>query len=412
MPAPVSSIVFPETQEWVGTARELTAGTIVTPAVTTPVEKAEPDEKVTWLDDKSLRGSMAAEYGMVQGVEIADFGYSGPVYIDALGYDLHNLMGDYTATGSTPANSTTLTAQCSAGATTATVASIAGYASGQAVQLGVSGDGNPEIVVLSTTPSGSTLTFTNTPARFTHANGKTVATVVAPFTHVFSLLNSGNGQPVTHTKTFHQGITGSFGAAQYAYWCASDIAFTANAQQAFMHDTKGMGFLRQAATSGPVNTISSAKLQASWEALVGIGGPASGGTLVSSVIEPKVNITRNLKPYWTLSGFQSPFLIARNTLAIAGSFTHIAQDESPLTNMLNNTQPQLQILISNGLSGANLLSCQFDFQVGAYETSKLTGNDEIEYEVTWKAIANTTNVGQSGGYSPGKVTLQNAIPTY
>jgi hypothetical protein len=411
MPAPIVATVFPESQQWVGTARELVAGTIVQPVATTPVEKVEPDEKPTWIDDKSLRGSMAEQYGLVQGVEIADLNYSGPVYIDDLGYDLHNLMGDYTATGSTPTNSTTLTAPVAVGATTCSVTSGAGYAIGQAVQIGITADGNPEIVVLSNVVS-NTLTFTTTPARFAHLSGKATSTVVAPFTHIFSLLNAGNGQPVTHTKTHHQGISGSFGARQYAYWCSSGIDFTMNAQQAFMHDTKGTGFLGVAAGSGPVNTVSASKLQPSWEALVGIGGPASGGTLISSVIEPKINIARQIKPYWALTGFQQPVIIARNSLAITGGLTHLAIDESPMLNMLNNVQPQLQIVISNGLTGANLLAATFDFQVAAYDTAKMNGNDEIEYEISFKAIANTTNTGQSGGYSPGKITLQNAVPTY
>jgi hypothetical protein len=411
MPAPIAATIFPQDQQWVGIGRELTAGTAVLPAATVPVEKGEPDEKVTWLDDKSLRGSMAEEYGLVQGVEESEFDFSGPVYINTLGYILHNLMGDYTATGSTPANSTTLSAQANAGATTCTVAVGTGYAIGQAVQIGIAGDGNPEVVTL-TNVSGTTLTFANTPLRFTHASGKTVATVVAPFTHVFSLLNSGNGQPVTHTLTHHQGISGSFGAKQYPYWCCSEAAFTVNAQQAFMGDYKGQSFLGVAATAQPTNTPDASALQPSWEALVGIGGPASGGTLISNVVEPKLTISRQLKTYWTADGFQTPYVIARNGLAIAGGFTHVATDENPMLNMLNNVQPQVQILISNGKTGSSLLSCQFDCQIAAYDTVKLQANDEIEYEVTFKAIANTTNVGQSGGYSPGKITLQNAIPTY
>src|SRR5215469_16796507 len=111
MPAPLAATVFPASQQWIGFGRELTTGTIVSPVATMPIEKGEPDEKVTWLDDKSLRGSMAEEYGLVQGVEQSEFDFNGPVYMNTLGYVLHNLMGDYTATGSTPTNSTTLTAQ-------------------------------------------------------------------------------------------------------------------------------------------------------------------------------------------------------------------------------------------------------------------------------------------------------------
>ena len=412
MPAPFAATVFPESQQWVGVGRELTAATLVAPAVTTPAEKIEPDEKVTWIDDKSLRGYMAEQYGLVQGVEIADVGISGPVYLDTMGHYLFNLFGDYTATGSTPTNTTTLNGAVSAGATSCVVTSGSGYAIGQAVQIGVTGDGNPEIVVLTNVVT-TTLTFANTPLRFAHASGKSVSTVVAPFTHIFSLLNSGNGQPPTHTLTHRQGISGSFGQNQYGYWCASEAALTLNAQQAFVHDTKGTSLLKQVVTgSALTNTPNTAALQPSWRALVGLGGPASGGTLISHIIEPKINFVRMLKPYWTLSGFQSPFAIGRNNFAITGGFTHLAVDESPMLNMLNNVQPQMQLAISNGLSGANLLSFQLDCQVAAYDTAKLQANDELEYAITFKAIANATNIGQSGGLSPGKVTLQNAVPTY
>ena len=417
MPPTFGSVVYPESQQWIGIGREAqgASGTLVAPTVTVPSEKVEPDEKVTWIEDKSLRGYMAETYGIVQGVEIADFGINGPVYLDTLGHILFNLFGDYVATGSTPANSTTLSAQVNPGATTATVASITGYATGQAVQLGITADGNPEIVVLSSTPSGSTLTFANTPARFTHASGKAVATVVAPFTHIFSLLNSTTGaaQPPTHTLTHRQGISGSFGQNQYGYWCASESAFTLNAQQAFTHDTKGTSLIRQTVTgSALTNVPSTAALQAAWEGKIGIGGPASGGTQVFNVSEPKFTVTRALKPFWGVNGQQAPYAIVRNNLAITGGFTFLVIDDSPMLAMLNNTQPQLQIVLSNGLSGANLLSVQLDMQVGAYETAKLNGNDELEWEVTFKGVANSTNAGFTGGFSPGKITLISAVPTY
>jgi hypothetical protein len=411
MPAPIAATVFPEYRQFVGIGREAATGTSVLPVTTLPVEKAEPDEKVTFLTDKSLRGSMAEEYALIQGVEVSDFNFGGPVYLDTMGYVLHNLMGDYVTTGSTPTNSTTLTAPVAVGATTAAVTSGTGYAIGQAVQLGVSGDGNPEVVVLTNVVT-NTLTFANTPARFAHASGKAVSTVVAPFSHVFSLLNSGNGQPVTHTVTHYQGITSSFGARQYASWCASEVAFDLDAQMLLTHETKGTSFLGVPAASGPTNSLTTALAQPVWRLLVGIGGPASGGTQVNNVCQGGVTITRQIKPYFTGDGYQQPFIIARNGLAIAGKFTQLAQDESPLLNMLNNVQPQVQMTLSNGLTGANLLAITFDCQVAAYDTSKLSANEELEYEVTFKGIANTTNAGQSGGYAPGKVTLQNAIPTY
>ena len=45
----------------------------------------------------------------------------------------------------------------------------------------------------------------------------------------------------------------------------------------------------------------------------------------------------------------------------------------------------------------------------AFTVAKIErGKDFIELNVTYKAIANTTDVGATSGYSPIKVTLKNA----
>jgi hypothetical protein len=45
-----------------------------------------------------------------------------------------------------------------------------------------------------------------------------------------------------------------------------------------------------------------------------------------------------------------------------------------------------------------------------YESADISrGKDYVELPISFKAVANSTDVGASGGYSPIKVTLQNAI---
>jgi hypothetical protein len=234
-----------------------------------------------------------------------------------------------------------------------------------------------------------------------------VSTVVAPFTHTFAVLNSGSGQPATHTLTFHQGITSAQGARQYAYFAASEMQFTLNAEQLFLHSTKGMSFLGTPAASAPVNTLTTALAQPVWRGAISIGG-----TPINEIEEVTITLTRNVKGIWAANGAQTPYIIARYDLTGAGGFKHLAQNETPMLNMLNNVQPTAQVTISNGLSGANLLSCQFNFQVAAYDAAKLNSNGAIEYDVTWKAIANTTNIGGSAGFGIATVVLQNAVATY
>lgn len=408
---PFTTFVAPEVKQFVGTAREAVSGTALQPTVSIPADKYDPAETPTFLDDKSLRGDMATQHGMILGVELSTLGISGNVYMDTIGYLLHNILGDYTATGTVGGTTWTATTGVALGATSITVTTGTVATAGTAVQVGTGA--NAEVCVVGTGSTATNIVLSSaTPTRFAHTGSTTITLVSAPFTHVFSLLNSGTGQPVTHTMTHYQGLSATSGARQYSYWCASQLEFELNSEQLFTYQSNGTSILSNIDASSPVNVASTITALPVWRTLVGIGGPASGGTLVSDTMETGVTITRGLKPYFTLQGSQNPYIIARTGLEISGKLTELAQSEQPLLNMLQNTQPQLQIVITNGASGASLLSCTFDIQQAGYDTVKMNAADEIQYDVSFKAIANSTNAGQSGGLSPGKVTLVNAVPSY
>lgn len=409
MPTQVG-LVKPVALEWLGIGRELVKATAVTPAVTIPADKIDPDEKYSLLEDKAMRGVMGSLFSVIPGTQSADVAFGGPVYLDTIGHILLNLFGDYSTTGSTPASATTFTAPLAVGATTGTLTSPAGYTSNSVVQIGT---GATAQVVRFTNLAGSVATWANDPIRFAQSGTPAAAIVVAPFTHVFSLLNTGDGQPATHTITHYNGLTGSFLAAQYAYFCASGCSFTMDPDKLFTHDTKGMSYIQQAATGAPTNSISSVQPFPGWQFLVGIGGPATGGTQVFDVAALGVDVEREVKGRWTASGQQAAYVFPRNALTLTGKFTQVAQSEAPMQKLLQNTQPQLQFTATNGLAGASLLSITFDLAKAAVETVKLaSGGGEFEYETTFKGVDNATNAGGSGALSPGKVTIVNAISTY
>ena len=107
---------------------------------------------------------------------------------------------------------------------------------------------------------------------------------------------------------------------------------------------------------------------------------------------------------------QTPYIIQRGPVSVGGKLNFIAADETPYTTMLSNTQPQLQLVIGNGVVGAGKVQVQVDCQKAAYATSKPDfGKAAVGYQTTFVGVANTTNAGTSGGYSPVKVTLNNAI---
>ena len=407
-------------------AREATAGTIPSSlGMPWALTSFKPSDKPTWIEDESFQGDMGDIYGQYQGPLIGGWDAGGHVFADTIGHALYGVLGDYTATGSTPANSTTLSAPVAVGATSCSVTSGTGYAIGQSVQLGTSTDLNPEIVTLSAV-SGTTLTFTNTPARFAHASAKTVATVVAPFTHVFSLLNgstgasAGPGQPPTYTVTHMDGLAAN-GGNQYAYSCFSELVITGNADKLLDFTCKAVSQSRQTAgTALTAAAVSSELATPSWRTLAGIGGPASGGTQVKNVGEHVITITRQVKPMNTEQGAQAPYVIARGKQGATGKINLTpAIDDSALIAMLGNTQPQLQFVTSNGLAGASLRSLQVDVLLGAYKVAdEQDGAELFGYDVDFTAIhtANTsggiTMTGASGGKGAIKATLINNVATY
>lgn len=415
MPTPLATTVFPGVKEYGVISRELTpgaginSGTLVLPT-TLQGDKYSPDEKPVFLDDKSLVGSMTDQGNVIAGTAQSEWDFGGPVFLDQIPHVLYNLMGDYTATGATGSGSTTTTGSSNIpGATTLTVTAGTGFTIGQAIQVGTGT--TAEVVVASGAGTSTTIPTANTPLRFNHAAATTVAGVVAPFVHVFSLYNGTNGQPVTHNVDFYSGVPATTGTRRYSYWCCSGVDFDMNTEQLFTHQTKGESFLSQVAAATPTQTVSTVLAQPNWKVSVALGGVLPGSA-VNDIQSPSISLARQLKAEFTGDGSQSPFVIVRNSFNITGKFSRVAQDESAILNMLNNTQQQLQLVIDNGLTGANHLKFQLDMQVAQYSSAKMNTQEAILYDVEFKGVRNTTNAGASGGVSPGMITITNAIPTY
>lgn len=236
----------------------------------------------------------------------------------------------------------------------------------------------------------------------------------APYSHAVSLLNSGSAQPPSHTFTHFQGPAATVGARQWPGACLSELTLKWNAEsELFTVEAKGTSWGSQLPGSAPTAAPSTVPPLPSWRAIVGIGGPASGGTLVKNVSTLELALKRTLKPYYTASGSQDPYIIQRGKLEVTGKLNFVADSEAPFLALLGNTQPALQLVISNGASGAGELTLTADVAKAAYQTSKFSGgNEAAEYDVEWKGVATTTNAGTSGGMSPCKVIVSNAVTTY
>lgn len=411
MPTPTT---FAPAKQFVGVAVETTQGTPVAMTSTVLVDEMKPKDNQEFLEDKSWRGSMGTDaFAKIPGVRRAEVELGGPAYGDGLGFFLRNVLGDLSYVGtSTGSGGTTLTASAAAGATSITCAAT--IPNGTIVQIG---SGATAEVFTTGTPSGSgpytiPLATPSGGLAYAHASAQTVQPVTGPYTQAHSLLNSGNGQPPSHTLTHMLGPTAASGARQYPGFCVSELGLKWNAESELLTwSAKGTSWPSVVLGSVPISNPSTVLPVASWRMLLGIGGPATGGTLINTVTDGELTIKRELNPYYTVSGTQNPYVIQRGGLSVDGKLNFVAADESPLLYMLNNTQPQLQLLLDNGLTGNNKIAFQIDCQVAAFTESEPDGTKSaVEYGNSFSALLNTQNAGGSGGYSPIKVSVTNNVP--
>ncbi|MFG3287257.1 hypothetical protein ACGF3G_00335 [Streptomyces sp. NPDC048179] len=405
---------FAPAKQFVGIATEAVQGTAVAMTSTVLVDEVKPKDNPTFLDDKSWRGSMGNDaFAKIAGTKIAEVELGGPAYGDGIGFFLRNILGDLAYTGtSTGSGGTTLSVQATAGATS--IQTAATIPAGTTVQIG---SGATAECFVTGTPTGAgpytiPLATPTGGLAYTHAATQAVQPVTAPFTQAHGLLNSGGGQPVSHTLTHFLGPTATSGARQYPGLCLSELGLKWNAESELLTwSGKGTSFPSVPAGVAPVASPSTVLPVASWRMLVGIGGPAAGATLIPTVTDGELTIKRELSPYYTVNGSQGPYVIQRGGLSVEGKLNFVAADESPLLWMLNNTQPQLQLLLDNGLTGVNKLTFQVDCQLAAFTDSEADGTkNAVEYGNSFQALFNTSNAGGSGGYSPIKVSITNNVP--
>lgn len=225
----------------------------------------------------------------------------------------------------------------------------------------------------------------------------------APYTHAISLLNSqaSNGQPTTYTLSDYYSL-GSASTRQYAgaQFASVDFKFTADAL--LTYTSKAFGYQSVTATN-PTPSFSTVAPLPAWTGSVTLGGSAS-----SLLADGNCNISRAVSPIFTVIGNQRPYQLFAGPVTVDGALTLVFESDTELGYYLNNTQPALDIDFTSG-AGASAVEVKLHMTKCAFTQAKIDrSKDYIELSVNYKALANTTDVGTSSGYSPIKVTLKNA----
>lgn len=226
----------------------------------------------------------------------------------------------------------------------------------------------------------------------------------APYTHTFALLNSqaSNGQPTTFTLTdYYSG--GAASARQYAGGQFASVDFKFSADALLTYSAKAMAFPSATATN-PTPSFGTLSPIPSWQGSVTLAGSST-----AILADGNISISRSVEPIFTVDGNQTPYQLFAGPLTVSGAMKLVYESDTQLQYYLSNTQPAAVVNFTSG-TGASLIQVQFTMTKCAFTMAKIDrSKDYIELDVTYKALANTTDVGASAGYSPVKAVVKNAV---
>lgn len=416
MPLTIPTTIYPVFESALLAGRELVINTPPAAFSGIPCGPLQTRQNVNWLGDENLRGSNVKTYSLVQANEWAEVTVpASPAYGDTLGHMLFSMLGDYTTTGTAAAPNTTLNGGVAAGATTITVTSGTSFAANQWIQVDITV--NAEIVQVLSVASNVITLKTATPLRFSHLTGVAVTNTTANYTHTFSSINpnssTGNTSAQPPTYTFlHRNLvatTANHNIDQYSYSRFTDLKLQANKDGWFTWDGKFSSYLRTFPAADVTPSFTTVPAFPTWQAAITLAAAQ-----VYNVADCSFDIKRELDIVTTSDGSQAPYVIAAGPLSVGFNIDYDAvSDETALNYVLNNTQPTLSFALTNGLTSPNTVSITINAQLAGHKDAPLSAMKTLwGFKTTGELVANTTNAGNSGGYSPMQAILVNAIPSY
>ena len=227
----------------------------------------------------------------------------------------------------------------------------------------------------------------------------------APYSHTFSVLNTGTGQPKGYSIADYSGLGATSGARYFPGAGVTELTFKFDAAGALTYDVKSICYASSLVpTSAPTKTFGALVPTPAYTGAVTIGG-----SVVTNVEMGDLSIKRPITPIHSADGTQAPYSLFSGPVDVTGNLTFAAEDETELLRYLNVTKPSLLLNFAATVNTSTQM--QFNMTSVVYAPADvIRTKDYAEIQVAFRAKANTTDVGASAGYSPLKVTLQNANP--
>lgn len=220
----------------------------------------------------------------------------------------------------------------------------------------------------------------------------------SPYSTVFAALNTGDTQPKSQTWTIYDPL----GTWLYAGQQCSELGLKWNADGLLEWSAKYNGWAYSTGTT-PTPSFSAVAPVANWATQTQLGGVAA------FVQDGELTIKRAVTVIKGAAGTQNPYRVWSGDVAVDGKLTLVMENTTQRTAFQAGTPTSVDFAYTQGAAattnGLDLHCSTVKFTEGTPNY----GKDYIELPVAFRAIANTTDIGASLGYSPIKATLTNAI---
>lgn len=381
-------MTFLSRRGFIGLAKEVTQGTYVTPAFYVPATNISAEDVFVPIRDESYRNNDTVLQGLYQGPGDSTFAFDMMGYPDALGHLLRASIGPDTVTAS--GVSTTLAANCSAGAMTLSL--TASVPANSTIQISDASGANLEWVGITTVsgtgPYTATVTSPSTGTKFAHTAAG--GAVVSQSTHSFAQSPTTAQVSYSLTKYDVAPNSGSPSTSTRGFpGCKlSEMAVKIDPKGAISFSPKWIGWL-SATQTNPTPAFSQTQPFLGWQWSLTNGGASSTRGLTYDVTLKRTGT----EALHTSNGLQGPREVFQGAFEADGTLKAIFENDNDLQLFLNYTQMAFVCSLTQPpTSGGNTLTLTHSRE-GVTKGAVDTTSAYLAASFDVSAVFNSTDVG-------------------
>lgn len=382
---------------YVGVAKESTPGTPVAATAFIPIRQNRVwQDNIIQVADDAMRGSAYdGPFDQQQGPISSSYDANGPAFADTLPWWLFGILGDvastaYRSVADAVTNGTTTVTSATAAFTQKDI--------GKPVLAGADFSAGTYIVSITSATS-----IVISAVALTTGSSKTLGIGVSTLVgHSGSLLNtSPAAQPTSLTVSDYYGLTGTH-TRQFPGCKVEELTLKFSAEGLLEYTVKLQGW-QSALAAQPTNVVGAVTPELGYQLI-----PWIGATKNLVLMAGEVTLKRVTKPLFAV-GASTPYAIQVGGLQVMGKASLIAEDDTEYLRYINADKPVVQLRFGHGTTTSTTVIDLLMSKCNINNGQPNHAGDFMAWDMDFQALPNATDAGASGGVSPIRANVLNAI---